>query len=117
VLLSSLLAFQGVPRAANYAATKAWAQTFAEGLQGELGPCGVDVIACAPGPVHSGFAAVADMKMGAAVSPPTSPSAPCAGSRAGAPCDRDGSPGCSRPPSLRCRASGAASPSPASCPA
>jgi len=32
VLLSSLVAFQGVRRAANYAATKAWVQSFAEGL-------------------------------------------------------------------------------------
>lgn len=64
VLLSSLLAFQGVPRAANYAATKAYVQSLAEGLRGELGPRGVDVIACAPGPIQSGFAARANMQMG-----------------------------------------------------
>jgi short-subunit dehydrogenase len=64
VLLSSLVAFQGVPRAANYAATKAWVQAFAEGLRGEWGPAGVDVLAVAPGPVRSGFAARAGMAMG-----------------------------------------------------
>ncbi|MFO0005036.1 MAG: SDR family NAD(P)-dependent oxidoreductase, partial [bacterium] len=57
VLLSSLVAFQGVPRAANYAATKAWVQAFAEGLRGEGGPRGVDVLAVAPGRVRGGFAA------------------------------------------------------------
>lgn len=63
ILMSSLLAFQGVPRSANYAATKAFVQTFAEGLAVELRPVGVDVIACAPGPIASGFAARANMKM------------------------------------------------------
>lgn len=67
VLLSSLLAFQGVPRAANYAATKAWVQTFAEGLRVELAPLGVDVIASAPGPIASGFAQRADMRMSMAL--------------------------------------------------
>jgi short-subunit dehydrogenase len=63
VLLSSLLAFQGVPRAANYAATKAYVQTFAEGLTRELRPKGVAVIASAPGPILSGFGRRADMRM------------------------------------------------------
>ena len=49
VLMSSLVAFQGVPRAANYAATKAYVQSFAEALRLELKPLGVDVIASAPG--------------------------------------------------------------------
>ena len=40
VLLSSLVAFQGVRRAANYAATKAWVQSFAEGLALVLGAHG-----------------------------------------------------------------------------
>ena len=71
VLMSSLLAFQGVPRAATYAATKAFIQTFAEGLRLELGRAGVDVIASAPGPVRSGFEARADMRMSAAVDPAT----------------------------------------------
>ena len=63
VLLSSLLAFQGVPRASTYAATKAYVQAFAEGLRRELSQSGVDVIASAPGPVLSGFAARARMRM------------------------------------------------------
>lgn len=66
VLMSSLLAFQGVPRAANYAATKAYVQSLAEGLHVELAPFGVAVLACAPGPIHSGFAARARMTMGLA---------------------------------------------------
>lgn len=69
VLMSSLVAFQGVPRAANYAATKAYVQSFAEGLQLELAPHGVDVLASAPGPVHSGFTARASMTMGFAQTP------------------------------------------------
>lgn len=69
VLLSSIVAFQGVPRAAHYAATKAYVQTLAEGLRGELAPRGVDVLASAPGPVKSGFEARARMRMGATVSP------------------------------------------------
>jgi hypothetical protein len=69
VLLSSLLAFQGVPRAANYAATKAYVQSLAEGLRLELAADGVDVIAAAPGPIHSGFAARAAMTMGKAATP------------------------------------------------
>lgn len=69
VLMSSLLAFQGVPRAANYAATKAYVQTLAEGLRVELAPHGVDVIASAPGPIHSGFAARANMRMSMTLEP------------------------------------------------
>lgn len=63
VLMSSLLAFQGVPRSANYAATKAYVQALAEGLRGELAPDGIDVLAVAPGPVASGFGARARMRM------------------------------------------------------
>jgi uncharacterized protein len=70
VLMSSLLAFQGVPRSATYAATKAFIQSFAEGLRVELKPAGVDVIASAPGPIASGFARRANMTMGLA-QPPT----------------------------------------------
>jgi short-subunit dehydrogenase len=61
VLMSSLVAFQGVPRAACYAATKAYVQSLAEGLALELKPLGVDVLASAPGPVVSGFGARAGM--------------------------------------------------------
>jgi hypothetical protein len=70
VLLSSVLAFQGTPRAAHYAATKAYIQTLAEGLRGEWTAHGVDVIASAPGPIASGFAARADLRMPNAL-PPT----------------------------------------------
>ena len=69
VLMSSLLAFQGVPRAANYAATKAYVQSLAEGLRAELRPFGVDVIASAPGPIASGFAKRAAMTMSLAGTP------------------------------------------------
>lgn len=63
VLFSSIVGFQGVPRAANYAATKGFVQVFAEGLRHELKDHGIDVLAVAPGPVASGFAAVAGMTM------------------------------------------------------
>lgn len=69
VLMSSLVAFQGVPFAAHYAATKAYVQSLAEALHVELAPAGVDVVAAAPGPVHSGFAARAGMRMGRALTP------------------------------------------------
>lgn len=67
VLLSSIVAFQGVPGTAHYAATKAYVQSLAEGLHAELAPHGVDVLASAPGPVKSGFAERADMRVGQAV--------------------------------------------------
>ncbi len=69
VLFSSLVGFQGVPRAANYAASKGFIQVLAEGLRKEFEPFGIDVLAIAPGPVKSGFAEVAGMKMGKAGSP------------------------------------------------
>jgi uncharacterized protein len=69
VLMSSLVGFQGVPRAANYAATKAYVQSLAEGLHYELKPFGVDVLASAPGPVHSGFGGRANMQMEMALRP------------------------------------------------
>lgn len=67
VLMSSLVAFQGVPRAAHYAATKAWVQTLAEALALEWKPLGVDVVASAPGPVRTPFADRANMRMDMAV--------------------------------------------------
>ena len=69
ILFGSLVGYQGTPQAAHYAATKAYVQTLAEGLHVELGPKGVDVLASAPGPVNSGFAARARMQMGQAESP------------------------------------------------
>ena len=69
ILMSSIVAFQGVPLAADYAATKAYVQTLAEGLRPELKSYGVDVLASAPAQVRSGFAARADMRMGTALTP------------------------------------------------
>jgi uncharacterized protein len=69
VFLSSLLAFHGVPGSAHYAATKAYVQTLAEGLRVELAPSGVDVIASAPGPIRSGFADRARLRMSLALGP------------------------------------------------
>lgn len=69
VLMSSIVAFQGVPRAAHYASTKAYVQTLAEGLHKELSPRGIDTVSCAPGPVQSGFARRANMEMGLALRP------------------------------------------------
>lgn len=69
VLMGSLLGFQGVPRSANYAATKAYVQSLAEGLHDEWKPRGVDVVACAPGPVRSSFERRANMRMKVAASP------------------------------------------------
>ncbi len=69
VLLSSVVAFQGTPSSANYAATKAYVQSLAEALQHELKACGVDVLASAPGPVATGFASRAGMQMARAAAP------------------------------------------------
>lgn len=69
MLFSSLVGFQGVPRAANYAATKGFVQVLAEGLRLELAVHGIDVLAVAPGPINSGFAARAGMTMGLAQTP------------------------------------------------
>lgn len=63
ILMSSMLAYQGVPGAANYAATKAYVHSLAEGLHHELKPHGIDVLASAPGPTSSGFAKRAGMQM------------------------------------------------------
>ncbi|MBW4707470.1 SDR family NAD(P)-dependent oxidoreductase [Roseobacter sp. YSTF-M11] len=49
VFLSSIVALQGVPYIANYAATKAYDLVLAESLASELEPRGVDVLAVAPG--------------------------------------------------------------------
>lgn len=69
VLMSSLVAFQGVPGSANYAATKAYIQSLAEALHIELGKHGIDVIASAPGPIASGFAKRAKMQMSQSQTP------------------------------------------------
>lgn len=69
ILLSSIVAFQGVPYAAHYAATKAYIQSLAEGMAEELRPFNVAVLAAAPGPVSSGFADRAHMTMGKTLQP------------------------------------------------
>ena len=63
IFLSSIVAFQGVPYAAHYAATKAYLQSLAEALAIELKPYHVDVLAVAPGPVKGNFETRANMKM------------------------------------------------------
>ena len=67
VLMSSMVAFQGVPNAAHYAATKAFVQSLGEGIGIELKREGIDVLTAAPGPVASGFADRAKMRMNMAL--------------------------------------------------
>lgn len=50
---SSTAAFQGLPFATHYAATKGYDLQLAEGLWYELRPRGVDVVALCPGPVDT----------------------------------------------------------------
>lgn len=69
ILMSSMVAFQGTPFAANYAATKAYVQTLAEALAVELKPHNIDVLAAAPGPVESGFSQRANMEMSMSLTP------------------------------------------------
>ncbi len=69
VLFGSIVGWQGVPGQANYAASKAYVQSLAEGLHDDLKPLGVDVLAVAPGPVDSGFGARAGLTMTSATSP------------------------------------------------
>lgn len=71
ILFGSLVGYQGAPRAAHYAASKAYVQSLAEALHVELAPHGVDVLASAPGPVATGFATRARMTMGHADRPQT----------------------------------------------
>ena len=53
VLMSSMAGFQGAPRIATYAATKAFTTVLGESLWGELGPRGVDVIASCAGAIRT----------------------------------------------------------------
>jgi len=69
VLLSSISAFSGAPYAATYTATKGFIQSFAEGIAVELRPSGISVLAVAPGPVGTGFAARAGMHVGRSETP------------------------------------------------
>lgn len=69
ILLSSILAMQGVPRSAHYSATKAYVHALAEALQEEWKKTGVDLLITAPGPVATGFASRSKMEIGKAASP------------------------------------------------
>ncbi len=71
ILLSSIVAFQGVPFAAHYAATKAYVQTLGEAISIEVEPFGVDILVAAPGPVKSDFGERAGMDLGNAIDPTT----------------------------------------------
>ena len=71
VFLSSIVAFQGVPNAAHYAATKAYVQSLGEALAIECKTIGIDVLCAAPGPVKTGFSERARMQMGKALTPKT----------------------------------------------
>lgn len=53
VLMSSLAGYQGTPRIAAYAASKAFNIVLGEGLWSELKPHGVDVVVCSAGAVRT----------------------------------------------------------------
>ena len=69
IMLSSMVAFQGVPNASNYAATKAYVQSLGEGLSHELKSDNIDILCACPDPVNSSFSERANMKMGKALTP------------------------------------------------
>ena len=71
ILFGSIVGYQGVGNAANYAATKAYIQTLAEGLAVDLAPHGIDVLSCAPGPVESGFAKRSNLSPAKSADPKT----------------------------------------------
>jgi len=53
IVMTSMSAFQGSPFVTVYAATKAFLLNLAEGAGSELEPFGVDVLACAAGPIRT----------------------------------------------------------------
>jgi len=61
VLMGSIVGFQGIAGAANYAATKAYVLALGQALQREMGHQGVDVLTLAPGPTNTGFGGRAGM--------------------------------------------------------
>lgn len=69
VFLSSMVAFQGVPYTAHYAATKAYVQSLGEALSIELKGRNIDILNVAPGPVNTGFSGRADLNMTNAAPP------------------------------------------------
>ncbi len=60
LVVASSAGFQPIPGQATYAASKAFALSFAEALHAELTGRGIAVTALCPGPVETEFAAVAD---------------------------------------------------------
>jgi len=62
LVVASSAGVQPIPGQATYAASKAFALSFAEALHAELRPRGVGVTALCPGPVTTEFATVADME-------------------------------------------------------
>lgn len=71
LLMSSMAGFQGTAMVAHYAASKAYLTTLAEGLACELGPRGVDVLACCAGATRTpGFVASRPASSGAPVMDP-----------------------------------------------
>jgi hypothetical protein len=62
LIVASSAGVQPIPGQATYAASKAFALSFAEALHAELRPHGVVVTALCPGPVATEFATVADME-------------------------------------------------------
>lgn len=64
VLMSSLAGSQGGPNISTYVATKAFNAILAEGLWKELGPRGIDVVACCAGAVLTpGYRAAEQTKL------------------------------------------------------
>ena len=60
LVTASTAAFQPLPGNAVYAASKAFALSFADALHREAGPAGVTVTAVCPGPVKTGFQDASD---------------------------------------------------------
>ena len=69
ILLSSIIATQGVPRSAHYSATKAYVQALGEALYEEWRGSGVDLLIVAPGPVETGFSKRSKMQFGLTTTP------------------------------------------------
>jgi short-subunit dehydrogenase len=69
VVFGSIVGWQGVSGQATYAATKAYVQSFAEGIHSEYAAHGVDVLCVAPGPVDTGFGDRAGLDMAGSGAP------------------------------------------------
>jgi uncharacterized protein len=62
IMVSSVVAFQGVPFMSHYAATKAYDLVLGEGLWYEMRKHGVDVVTLCPGATTTEFSAAAEIK-------------------------------------------------------